>query len=91
MGKIVDASIATEAVSLVDGDRNTAYGHPADDFQRIADAWRAVFGWDATAEQVGLAFILAKVARHVHSYKRDNLVDICGYALTVDAVHRARA
>jgi hypothetical protein len=81
-----DSSIAEEAVAAVTGDRAEAYGHPYDDFSKVAGMWKHLFGWDASASDVALAMICVKLARQKHSDARDNLVDIIGYSLACDAV-----
>lgn len=73
-------TILQEAQGLVSGDRNTAYGHPAADFQRIAQLWSAYLGYPVDPRDVGMLLVLMKVARERHSHRRDNLVDIAGYA-----------
>jgi len=82
-------SICSEADRIVSKDRNDDYGHPRDDFSRIADLWEAAFGWPVSAEDVGLAMILLKVSRELHRPKRDNRVDIAGYAKTLDMIDEA--
>ena len=77
-------SVLTEAEGLVHGDRNTTYGHPLDDFSRTAQMWSALLGTPVTPEQVGLCMIAVKLSRECHLPKRDNLVDIAGYAETVE-------
>lgn len=76
-------SILVEAEGLVHGGRNADYGHPLDDFTRTANMWHALFGWNVTPEQVGLAMVCVKLSREMHKPKRDNLVDAAGYAETV--------
>jgi len=76
-------SILPEAEKLVHGDRNETYGHPLDDFSRTATMWGAILGRTVTAEQVGLCMIAVKLSRECHAPKRDNMVDIAGYAETV--------
>lgn len=76
-------SILIEAESLVHGDRNESYGHPLDDFRRTAKMWSAILGIEVRPEQVGLCMIAVKLSRECHAHKRDNLVDIAGYAETV--------
>ena len=79
-------SIAQEAHRIVLGDRQEAYGHPADDFARTAALWAPILGCEVTAEQVALCLIQVKVSREVHAPKRDNRTDIAGYALTLDLI-----
>ena len=73
-------SILQEAELIVNGERAQAYGPVKDSFNRIAQMWSVVLGTTVTAEQVGLMLITMKVARQVNASKRDNLVDIAGYA-----------
>lgn len=79
-------SVLLEAQGLVHGDRGADYGHPLDDFSRTAAMWSAILGFPVTAEQVGLCMIAVKISRQCNASKRDNLVDISGYAETVQMV-----
>lgn len=83
-------SILQEADRLVSGERGGDYGHPFDDFSRTAKMWSAIFGIDVRPEQVPLAMICVKVSREVNKPKRDNVVDIAGYAKTLDMVNERR-
>lgn len=62
------------------GDRMRDYGHPLDNHQRIADGWAVLLGRPVTAKQAALCMMWLKLAREMHSPKRDNMVDLCGYA-----------
>lgn len=66
------------------GERNDSYDHPFPNFSKIADAWSIIFGVKVTPRQVALAMILMKVVRDNHKAKRDNLVDIAGYARCIE-------
>lgn len=79
-------SITDEAHKAVFGDRNSDYGHPLDDFGRTARIWSAILGCHVEPEQVGLCMIAVKISRECNKPKRDNLVDIAGYAETVEWV-----
>jgi len=82
-----EESILETAERLVVGDRQASYGHPAEDFTRTADTWRALFGWDATPKQVALAMIVVKLSRLQQTPdKRDSLVDVAGYARAYELV-----
>lgn len=87
MGDIMD-TIFDEAKAAIYGARNVAYGHPADDFTRAGRMWGAIIGIpDVSPEVVGLCMAAIKIAREVHSHSRDNLVDLAGYAGTVQRVY----
>ncbi len=73
-------NILREAEGLVNGDRNKAYGDPGSDFSKIASFWSNHLGYPVSARDVGMMLILMKIAREGHTHKRDNLVDIAGYA-----------
>lgn len=77
-------SLTDEANELVNGDRQKAYGHPRQNFQVTADLWSVVLGVPVTPEQVALCMVQVKIARELHSPKRDNLVDAIGYILTYE-------
>ena len=81
--------ILEEAAELTDGSRQHDYGHPSVDFAHTALMWTALFAHhlrpgDAGIQprEVPLAMIAVKLAREAHLHKRDNLVDIAGYART---------
>lgn len=77
-------SVCEEALRLVYGDREDAYGHPAQDFARIALVWQAVLQVPITAHQVGLCLAGMKLVREAIKPRRDNRVDLAGYAETLE-------
>jgi len=80
--------VTDEATRLVHGARQGSYGHPADDFTRTGRMWGAILGIpDVPPHIVGLCMAAVKISRHVNAPKRDNLVDLAGYAETVRLVH----
>jgi len=85
MPKPIDKTIAEEAVNIVTGERQQAYGHPSKNFQDTARLWSVVLGIEVTPQQVALCMVHLKLAREVFSPKRDNLVDAIGYLLGYDA------
>lgn len=83
-------SAACEAHRLVHGTRGADYGHPAEDFRRTGRMWAALLGVESiTAQQVGLCMIALKLSRECHRPKRDNRVDIAGYAETLEMIQAA--
>jgi len=87
-------TVLAEAIRITDGARQSDYGHPRDDFARTALMWTGILagklreGAEVTAEDVPLCMIAVKLARQSHRHKRDNLVDIAGYARTAAMVAR---
>jgi hypothetical protein len=71
-------NILEEAAAVIEA-RQKAYGHPKDNYARLAKLWSVVFGHDVTERQVVLCHVLTKVAREINEPKRDNLVDMAGY------------
>lgn len=69
-----------EAQRLVYGDRGADYGHPIDDYDRTAALWSTILGNPVTAEQAVLCMVALKISRECNKHKRDNAVDIAGYA-----------
>jgi len=65
-------------------ERQKDYAPPKENFERIAALWSVVLGVPVTSKQVALCMIQTKVAREMHASKRDNLVDIIGYATCME-------
>lgn len=91
-----------EAARIVSGARRNAYGHPEDNFQRIADLWTAYLKGDKDQrfglsphmlpQDVAHLMILMKIARLLESPKhRDSVVDIIGYAACIEALWEREA
>lgn len=83
----IKETVCQEADRLVGSDRNDAYGHPRYDFARIGALWHEAFGWEVQPADVALAMVLVKISRELHRHKRDNLVDIAGYARTIEMIY----
>ncbi len=85
-------SILDEAKRITEGVRRTEYGAPADDFGRAAYMWTGILarklrdGAQINAMDIPLCMVAVKLARQSHHHKRDNLVDIAGYARTAAMV-----
>ena len=83
-----EPTILDEAKGHVYGDRGADYGHPADDHGKVAGAISALLAdklrVPLTALDVELVMIVVKLSRLAHKYKRDSVVDIAGYAATME-------
>ena len=77
-------NILEEANDLVSGDRNARYGHPQVAFSQIGRMWTEIVGVPVSAEQVALCLIAMKLCRQIQKPKHDNLVDMAGYARTIE-------
>lgn len=85
-------TILEEAQRLVYGPRQQSYGHPADDFARTGRLWGAILGIDdVRPDLVGLCLAAVKISREVNAPKRDNLVDLAGYAGAVSLIREREA
>jgi hypothetical protein len=77
------------AQRLVDGERQSDYGHPAEDFAKTGLMWGALlWHWRHSEEAavpawlVSLMMVGVKLSREVHLHKEDNIVDAAGYLRT---------
>jgi hypothetical protein len=82
--KVDEQSVLEEAAKCVTGPRRRDYGTPDENFGRIAEHWNThlkdKLSKPITTSDVAMMMILLKVAREANSPKRDNYVDIAGYA-----------
>lgn len=91
MANLETPSVLDEARAIVNGDRNKAYGKPEESFTTISNYWETYLGIDISPKDVAMMMILLKVARNEHKAKRDNLVDICGYAACAEKIMNAES
>lgn len=74
-------SALEEAQRLVHGPRGQDYGHPIDDYTRTGRMWGAILGIpDIDPRVCCLMMAAVKISREVNAPKRDNRVDLAGYA-----------
>lgn len=77
-----------DAADTVDGERQDQYGNAEDSFATIAELWSSYINIgrpqsesiEITAKDVAILMVLFKAAREGNSPKRDNLLDLAGYA-----------
>lgn len=77
------AELLHDTADLIDGIKAKEYGDPDISFRNIAIMWSTYLGVPISQMDVGLMMVLLKVVRNNHKHKKDNLVDICGYAALV--------
>lgn len=81
-------SVAAEAERLVSGKRAEQYGEPPENMERVGAVWGAMLeGWakdpgPIPGRTVACMMAAMKLVRECGpAPKRDNLVDVCGYAI----------
>jgi len=84
-------TVLEEALTLIYGARNAAYGPPDKDMGRTGRMWGAILGLpDIPAETVALMMCAVKMSRQVNKPGRDNLVDLAGYAGCIEIMEKNR-
>ena len=85
-----EEDILEEAMRITSSDRNKDYGDPRDNLQQTADLWQAYLHRKSNcpldARDVANMMILLKISRDSYCRKRDNVVDIAGWARLADLV-----
>ena len=89
-------SVLDEAAKVVAGDRRKSYGPVLESFERIGLMWSAILSRGhgqvfVGPRDVARMMMAMKIARDCHADKRDNLVDIAGYALCAELIDLAQA
>lgn len=73
--------ILEEASRLINGDRQSDYGPPSENFNRVALGWELILGTEVSAEQVALCMAWLKIARLTGggNPSDDSYIDGAGY------------
>lgn len=74
------SEILEKARQCVCEDRDRQYGHPEDNFGKIAELWSAYRGEYFLVKDVAMMMALVKVARIYAGESIDSYVDLAGYA-----------
>ena len=84
-------TILDEAARITSGTRNKEYGEPKDNHKCTANLWNtyltrkyAIYDIEISERDVCILNILQKISRDANMEKRDNLVDICGWARNIE-------
>jgi Domain of unknown function (DUF6378) len=87
-------SILSRAHELTHGDRFNAYGHPADDYAKVAKMVTGVLlaklrpGVEITPIEATMIMECVKISRQVNRPAEDNAVDGAGYWWCAEAIRR---
>lgn len=73
-------SVLLEAESIVNGDRDVQYGNPLEAFEEYSNILETNFGIKLTPAEICKVQMAIKLGRLKYKYKRDSIVDLCGYA-----------
>jgi hypothetical protein len=93
-------SILQEAQAIVNGDRAADYGDSTRNMERIGaltalmlreDEWAELDEGNFPASVVAKVLIAVKLGRESFKHKRDNLLDLCGYAEILNRVEEKYA
>ena len=75
-----EKSILSEAEEIVNGSRHSDYGDAKESFSRVATIASVMTGKELAPEDCCAVLMAVKLVRESFAHKRDNLVDMCGYA-----------
>ena len=73
-------SILSEAEEIVNGSRQSDYGDARESFSRVATIASVMTGKELAPEDCCAVLMAVKLVRESFAHRRDNLVDLCGYA-----------
>ena len=75
-----EKSILSEAEEIVNGSRHSDYGYAEESSSRVATIANVMTGKELSPEDCCAVLMAVKLVRESFAHKRDNLVDLCGYA-----------
>lgn len=86
------SEVLLEAYNLINGPRQASYGHPADDYQRVVDIFRAITGHKLQPREGVLFMVAVKLARigtnlEIGLFHEDSVIDAAGYLGCYSMVH----
>ena len=86
--KTENKSILSDTEEIVNGSRQSDYGDAANNFHRIANIVNSMYPQlNINAQQCCAVLMAVKLIREGFRHKRDNLVDLCGYAHIMNEIN----
>lgn len=82
-----EKAILDEAKAIVEGSRQSDYGDPVESFDKIAKVTSMITGKDLSPKECCAVLMAVKIVREGYRHKRDNLVDLCGYAHIMNEIN----
>ena len=79
-------SILSEAEEIVNGSRQSDYGDARESFSSVATIASVMTGKELDPEDCCAVLMAVKLVRESFKHKRDNLVDLCGYAYIMNEI-----
>lgn len=86
------SEVLLEAYHLINGPRQAHYGHPADDYKRVTDIFKAITGHALTPREGVLFMVAVKLARigtnlEIGQFHEDSVIDAAGYLGCFSMIH----
>jgi len=75
-----DESILQEAERITTNSRQEQYGNVEQSFSTYKGILKSTFNIELTEVEIVKVLMAIKLGREQYQHKRDNLVDLCGYA-----------
>ena len=72
-------SILEEAQEILEGERDSDYGDPVANFNRISRIASSILDYTISPEECVVVMMAVKLSREQYKHKRDNLVDLVAY------------
>lgn len=94
----IKENMGQEAERIVNGPRQSTYGHPLDDYTKTCEFWTSFLKGSGklkedaviTPEEGTLMMVLLKISRELNKPTRDNMVDAHGYLLCYEKIVEER-
>ena len=84
-----EKTILDEAKAIVEGSRQSDYGNPVESFDKIAKVASMITGGNLSPKECCAVLMAVKIVRESFKHKRDNLVDLCGYAHIMNEINES--